>query len=382
MGGRQPNYDRFPAVAVPGGEGACVQGWDRIADCLRRAVRERGGPKVILVVECYTGVNESQIINELKSRLQPALVVAANRALRPPAEIEALVEPFLGGNDPVFGFLSGLTLPQFFQAGKIAALRQTIDDVATGLVLVVGCGARLIAEGDILVYADLARWEAQNRYRRKEAGNLGVENRRLDAGLKYKRAFFVNWRVCDRWKRPLIARWNFVLDTNHPCGPKLAEGDAVRHGLRHAASRPLRVVPLFDPAPWGGQWMKEVCALDRQAPNYGWCFDCVPEENSLLLEFGKLRLEIPAIDLVFDQPRALLGDAVHARFGDEFPIRFDFLDTMGGGHLSFQVHPLTEYIQQTFGMPYTQDESYYLLDAGPTTRASTWDCEKGPTRRP
>jgi mannose-6-phosphate isomerase class I len=91
----------------------------------------------------------------------------------------------------------------------------------------------------------------------------------------------------------------------------------------------------------------------------------VPEENSLLLGYGEIRVEIPAINLVFLQPDDLLGSAVHARFGTEFPIRFDFLDTMGGGNLSLQVHPLTEYIQDNFGMHYTQDESYYLLDAKP-----------------
>ncbi|MGN5136860.1 hypothetical protein ACTG15_01070 [Aeromonas sp. 164P] len=37
----------------------------------------------------------------------------------------------------------------------------------------------------------------------------------------------------------------------------------------------------------------------------------------------------------------------------------------GGSRFSLQVHPLTEYIQQEFGMHYTQDESYYLLDAKP-----------------
>ncbi len=362
---RTPNYDKFPYVPVPNGEHGCVEGWVNIANRLRKVISQRAANKIVLVVECYIGVDETSVLHELQSRLEPALTLHAADSLHAPTAIDELVKPFLGDDDPVFGFLCGLTLPQFFNAKKLEQFRAQVEIVTHGLVLIVGCGASLVAEADILVYTDLARWEGQLRYRRNEASNLGVKNQTLAASLQYKRAFFVDWRVCDRWKRPLIAKWDFVLDTNNPHEPKLAEGEAVRRGLRHAVTRPFRVVPFFDPAPWGGQWMKEVCDLDRGAKNYGWCFDCVPEENSLLLGFGDLRLELPSLDLVFDQPRALLGEAVHARFGDEFPIRFDFLDTMGGGNLSFQIHPLTEYIQQNFGMHYTQDESYYLLDARP-----------------
>jgi mannose-6-phosphate isomerase class I len=360
---QRSNYDKFPCVRVPGDEHAITVGWAEICERLRRAIAERGRPKTTLVVECYTGVDEAEVLRKLQARLAPVLVLQARDAMLPSESIDRLVEPFLGGDDPVFGWLSGLELPQFFDHEKLAGLRRQVENVPAGLILVVGCGARLIADSDILVYADLARWEAQLRFRRNEACNLGVENRTLAASLQYKRAFFVDWRVCDRWKRPLIAQWDFVLDTHELNAPKLAEGEAVRRGLHAAARRPFRVVPFFDPAPWGGQWMKEVCDLDRSVSNYGWCFDCVPEENSLLLEFGHVRLEMPSLNLVFHQPRALLGEAVQARFGDEFPIRFDFLDTMAGGNLSFQVHPLTEYIQRHFGMHYTQDESYYLLDA-------------------
>ncbi len=372
---RKPNYDKFPFVSVPNGANACVVSWEAIGEKLRLAVARRVARKTVLVVECYPGVHEDQVLRELQSQLNPALALRANEALLPPGKIDVLLAPFLGANDPVFGFLSGLTLPEFFDGQKLRRLREVVEKISNGLVLILGCGASLILEGDILVYADLARWEAQLRYRRNEISNLGVENKTLAASLQYKRAFFVDWRVCDRWKRPLIAKWDFVLDTNTPYEPKLANGDAVRRGLRHVVTRPFRVVPFFDPAPWGGQWMKEVCDLDRSAKNYGWCFDCVPEENSLLLGFGNTRFEIPSLDLVFDQPQMLLGDAVHARFGDEFPIRFDFLDTMGGGNLSFQVHPLTEYIQHHFGMHYTQDESYYLLDAGPGANVYLGLCE-------
>ena len=362
---RKSNYDKFPFVAVPDSDGACVSGWDVIAARLTAAIASLKVKQTTLVVECYAGVDEESVARELSCRLNPALCLRASDAMLSPEAVDQLVEPFLGGNDAVFGFLSGLELPEFFDPEKLANMSEAAAGLEKGLVLIVGCGGRLIAQGDLLIYADLPRWEAQKRFRRNETSNLGVENRDLAASLQYKRAFFVDWRVCDRWKRPLIAQWDFMLDTTDPREPKLADGEAVRQGLRQAVTRPFRVVPLFDPAPWGGQWMKEVCDLDRSASNYGWCFDCVPEENSLLLGFGSLQIEIPSIDLVFDQPRALLGEAVHARFGDEFPIRFDFLDTIGGGHLSFQVHPLTEFIQQHFGMHYTQDESYYMLDAKP-----------------
>jgi mannose-6-phosphate isomerase class I len=361
---RKANYEKFPHLPVPGAK-SCATGWDAIAGRLREAATSSPRARCVLVVECYPGVDEAQVRAELSARLAPALVPDPREALLPPDRIDALVAPFLGGDDPVFGFLSNLTLPQFFDPAKVARLRAQVAALPAGLVLVVGCGARLIADGDVFVYADLARWEAQLRFRRNESANLGTANHTLATNLQYKRAFYVDWRVADRWKRPLIAQWDFVLDTHDPRTPKLADGESVRRGLRHAVTRPFRVVPLFDPAPWGGQWMKEAFDLDRSAKNYGWGFDCVPEENSLLLDLDGVRLELPSIDLVFDQPRALLGDAVHARFGDEFPIRFDFLDTVGGGHLSFQVHPLTEYMQQHFGMHYTQDESYYLLQAEP-----------------
>lgn len=41
---------------------------------------------------------------------------------------------------------------------------------------------------------------------------------------------------------------------------------------------------------------------------------------------------------------------------------------MGGGNLSLQVHPTTGYAQDRFGMAYTQDESYYTLDASSDSR--------------
>lgn len=356
---RNSNYDKRPCVPVSSSAAECWVGWRRIIDRLRPLTI---GSRSVLCVECYPGSFEADIRQAIESELAPAQTMYTPDLLKPANAIDGMLSSVLG-DDPVFGQMNEIGLESFFDEPKLQSAREQAAAWQNGLLLVVGVGAALVAPNpDVLIYADMARWEIQRRQRRGEIANFGSGNFKDSPSLKYKRAFFVDWRAADRLKKQLLPMADFFIDTNSS-EPKLVRGECVRAGLRKVAHRPFRVVPYFDPGPWGGHWMEEVCDLPHDAPNHAWCFDCVPEENSLLLGFGDVQIELPAIDLTFLHPCELLGEDIVSRFGAEFPIRFDFLDTMGGGNLSLQVHPRTEYIRQQFGMSYTQDESYYLLDA-------------------
>ena len=358
---RKSNYDKYPTISAGTWE-ECQAGWDAIAAVLADAP----GNHSALCIDCYPGVFTDEVICALRLRLPAYRFFLADECLKPPAELRQMLETILGA-DRVFGRMSGLSLEQYFDSEKLRKMRSEVVRAANEMpVVVLGTGASLIApENFVLVYADLARWEIQLRWRRNELVNFGLENADADFTSRYKIGFFAEWRAADCLKKALVPKIDFLLDMNVTGEPKLIRGETLRRSLKQIARSPFRVKPYFDPGPWGGHWMEAVCDLPRDAPNHAWCFDCVPEENSLLLGFGHHRVEIPAIDLVFAEPRALLGETVFERFGAEFPIRFDFLDTMGGGNLSLQVHPLNTYIREKFGMDYTQDESYYLLDAGP-----------------
>jgi hypothetical protein len=357
---RETNYEKFPIFEASRCRSEIWEGW---AGILERLSAFAASEPRTMSFECYPGVFEKALIDILEEGLRPSGLIVTSDLLKSPSEIEPLVSSVLG-DDPVFGRMNSLEIEDFFDRAKLTSAREKVRNWKQGLLVIVGTGASLVSEEpNLLVYADMARWEIQQRQRRNEAGNFGADNLLESPGQKYKRAFFVDWRAADHLKKSLLHKIDFWLDTNgNP--PKLVTGRAVRDGLKQIARRPFRVVPYFDPGPWGGHWMEEVCDLPPGMPNHAWCFDCVPEENSLLLALGGTCVEIPAMNLTLLYPRQLLGDAVFSRFGAEFPIRFDLLDTMGGGNLSLQVHPMTEFIREHFGMKYTQDESYYLLDTG------------------
>lgn len=352
---RKANYDKFPSTKI---SGTVVQGWEAIISSLA----DKLDAEEALVIDMYTGVYEDEVIGEL-AKLSSWPVINTRSLFKPEDEIRRMTERFMT-DDVLFGYVTNLTMADYFDPEKLQAARKQIT-ATKGKVAIVGTGAAMVASTDaMIIYIDMARWEIQQRFRRHEVKALGIDNRQDAVSLQYKRGYFNDWRVCDRYKDQLFGEIDFWIDTHIAGKPKMIDKETFFRGIEETVKSPFRVVPFFDPAPWGGQWMKEVCDLDRERDNFGWCFDCVPEENSLFFEIDGLRFELPSVDLVLLKSRELLGEPVEARFGKDFPIRFDFLDTIDGGNLSLQVHPTTQFIRDNFGMCYTQDESYYMVDAG------------------
>ena len=358
---KKSNFNKFPQIHISGH--TAVSGWESISQTIMDRIQSNAKAKTVVVLDSYHGVYLDEILDQLQIGQTAFSIFNVSQAFLDSEKLEDLVYPFVT-DDPVFGFVTSLELNSFFDPEKVRIVQKEIAESQENVILVAGIGASIIVpDADILLYADMPRWEIQLRFRNNKISNLGADNADDAFPYQYKRSFFVDWKVCDSHKQTLIDRWDFLLDTTVPENPKLVTAKAMSDALEKTIQQPFRVVPFFDPGPWGGQWLKEVVDLDRSAQNYAWGFDCVPEENSLVFNFNGVSFEIPSVNLVYKHPESLLGKKVYDAFGAEFPIRFDFLDTMEGGNLSLQVHPMHQYIKDKFGMGYTQNESYYFLDA-------------------
>jgi len=347
-------YDRFPRTKVADFDGD-IHVDEAIVPVLSSLAYG------ILAFEVYPGSDMEKLFLELILKLNPDNIYNIETCRKPYTRLKPILEPYLT-EDRVFGRMNKLTIFDLYDEKKLDSLLAKVHN-SKGFTIIYGFGASL-AEYDNLVYVDMTRWEIQLRFR-KGMPNFTADNPDEDPLRKFKRGYFLEWRIADIIKLAHLPRAKYLIDASDEDHFTMITRDAFEAGLDQLVSGPFRLIPYFDPGVWGGNWMKEVCNLPENNSNYAWCFDGVPEENALCLVFGDKEYHFPALDLVFFRSRELLGEKVHQRFGKEYPIRFDFLDTMNGGNLSLQVHPTTSYIQKTFGMTYTQDESYYILDAKP-----------------
>jgi mannose-6-phosphate isomerase class I len=363
-------YNPFPTFPVR--RGSIRKGYAVLAQQIRRQVSK--GLRV-LVIDGFNGVAWSVLRRGIRDALASEGVTATwvemEEQLKPKEVIQEAVEPFLGGDDPLFGKLYPLGVDLFFDPIRLAALRIRIA-VARGekegnLFVVSGCGASLLELWDRLWYVDIPKDVLQAEARRGKVAPIGMKDP-IHFGDFYKRSYFVDWPALNRLKMRILPEIDCFIDGQKPEEPTSMSGQDFRETLHEVAETPFRVRPWFFPGPWGGQFMKGHMGLDPARLNYAWSFEIIVPENGIVLKRGGNTLECSFDCLMFAEHRRVLGEEASRQFKYEWPIRLDYLDTIDGGNLSTQVHPRPEYIRREFGETFTQDETYYIVNAKPEAR--------------
>jgi mannose-6-phosphate isomerase class I len=351
-------YDVYPFCSL--GDGKIFTGYASLASWIAQ--------QKTVVIDGYGGVFFEKIKDELNSLLHAeghsVNWVNTSDFLKEPEEVQQLVAPFLGEYESVWGTKCTLSLSDLFKVKELSAqLPDELDDIN----IIIGPGAALANWEAAVVYIDVPKNELQFRMRAGAVYNLGASETNLPFQM-YKRFYFVDWVLLNNHKKAILDKITVVADGQWLDTINWMFKSDLAEGLNKLSKSSIRVRPWFEPGAWGGQWIKEhIKNLNSDVVNYAWSFELIVPENGLVFESEGNLLEVSFDTLMFQNQQQVLGK--HADiYGDEFPIRFDFLDTVNGGNLSVQCHPRLKYIQDNFGENITQDETYYILDCEENAR--------------
>ena len=363
-------FDTCPKFTIS--EGVIEKGYAVLADNISAEILL--GLRV-LVIDGYQGTNWEEFISGLNEVLEDQKIIPEyiniKNAYASEEEIQNKISPFLGGDDPIFGIHFPLGMEYLFDAKKLSELRikASIKRGVAGkdLTIIYGPAASLIELYDKLWYIDVPKDYIQERARNGELTNLG-SSQAASFGNYYKRSYFIEWPALNRLKKQILPFLDRFIDLQDPEEPTSIKGQDFRKALQDISNTPFRLRPWFYPGPWGGKFMQGHMGLDPEAPNFAWSFEMIVPENGVIIERNNVALEFSFDCLMYLHNKNILGETAANQFKYEWPIRFDYLDTIDGGNLSVQVHPRPDYIRKEFGETYTQDETYYICTAKPGSK--------------
>lgn len=347
-------YNLYPAFHLE--DGKIYEGLRLMADYIRSCGT--------VIIDGYVGVFWQQIENNLAALFNASNIhVHICRTVDwfyPEEKINAMVAPYLGEAGSVWGTKCHQDLSNYFDHEKI---NKCHPDPSADINIVIGVGAALANWDAPIIYVDLPKNELQYRMRAQRITNLGCTQFKSLTEM-YKHFYFVDWPVLNRYKKKIFDQIHIIADGQRAEVMTWMYAGDLKGALKAMSENVFRVRPWFEAGVWGGQWIKRnIPFINKDEINYAWSFELISPENGLLFESSQVLLEVSFDFLMFAHAKNVLGEKFAERFGDEFPIRFDFLDTVNGGNLSIQCHPSNAYIKEHFGENFTQDETYYILDA-------------------
>lgn len=345
-------YNIYPVFTL--GSGKIFSGYNSLAKYI-------AGQKTV-VIDGFEGVFYDRIKTGLAEYFKADGLtvnwIETSAFFKSAAIVDELVQPFMGAADSVWGTKCTLTLADLYQTDKLSAQKPDAD---FDINIIIGTGAALSGWDVPVIYIDLPKNELQFRMRAGSVTNLGTDAIN-EPFYMYKRFYFVDWVLLNAYKKNILNKIAVIADAQWLDDINWMFKADFAVGLNKMSQSVIRVRPWFEPGAWGGHWIREnIKNINKDVVNYAWSFELIVPENGLVFESDSYLLEVSFDFLMFHNQQQVLGK--HAPvFGDEFPIRFDFLDTYDGGNLSIQCHPKLKYIQEVFGENITQDETYYILD--------------------
>ena len=130
-------------------------------------------------------------------------------------------------------------------------------------------------------------------------------------------------------------------------------------------SYPLQFEPIFKERIWGGEKLKMLLnkSIKSAITGESWELSTVEGDVSIVANGEWKGKSLTAI--IDNDPEAILGTEVYARFGKQFPLLFKYLDARED--LSIQVHPNDELAKKrhhSFG----KTEMWYIMQADDDAR--------------
>lgn len=389
---RPTNPIRFHQLIEPGPDAPFAkpgvqQGFNEIIAPLLQLAEQQPGRTIRVAFDGTHGAHFQPIlartIDSLEKQGCKVALVGTSSFLKPSEELRSFFDTNITDNR-AFGYFTNASINDYFVPQAQAAAEAVKAQIpsspeTTTFIITFGPGAYWLGNGqyDVTYFLDVSR-EYQQVEHKTHLLNFGFNWNRDDVE-KYKICLFVEWPVFETYRKETLNAIHYYIDMNDPKCPKLTTTHALRQMIGDIAQAPMRVKPFFAPGIWGGQFLKKFADLPEDWVNCAWGFEPIAPENSILLDCSGELIEVPFLTVMHYEHPSILGDRLVKLFGDYFPIRFDYLDTIDGDNLSCQVHPKQAYIRDTFNEFMEQQESYYIMEQkGKSTvyLGLTEDCTK------